>query len=91
MTGPVIDLVRRPDLWELERMGYRAALSVLCRDAVRGSVVADDLLVTAWPATDPSRSAGRDPLSRLGPPRLRPAARRPARAAVEPARRLGAR
>ena len=39
---------------ELERIGYRAALSVRCVDAVRGTVVADDMVATAWPADDPA-------------------------------------
>ena len=39
---------------ELERIGYRAALSVRCLDAVRETVVADDVVATAWPADDPS-------------------------------------
>lgn len=33
---------------ELERTGYRAALSLSCSDAVRGDLVADGLVATAW-------------------------------------------
>jgi hypothetical protein len=52
---------------ELERIGYRAALSVRCVDAVRGTVVAGDLAATAWPAADPAARlvASRSPVSGL--------------------------
>lgn len=52
---------------ELERVGYRAALSVRCLDAVRGTVVADDVVATAWPVADPSARlvATRSPVSGL--------------------------
>jgi hypothetical protein len=52
---------------ELERIGYRAALSVRCVDAVRGTVIADDIVATAWPAADPATRlvASRSPVSGL--------------------------
>jgi hypothetical protein len=52
---------------ELERIGYRAALSVRCVDAVRGTVVADNMVATAWPAADPAAHllASRSPASGL--------------------------
>jgi hypothetical protein len=52
---------------ELERIGYRAALSVRCVDAVRGTVVADNMVATAWPAADPAARlvASRSPVSGL--------------------------
>lgn len=72
-----LDLDRRPDLAELERTGYRAALSVVCRDAVRGSVVADGLEITAWRAADPAGrlTATRSPLSGIQGFGMLPAAR----------------
>lgn len=52
---------------ELERIGYRAALSVRCVDAVRGTVVADYIVATAWSAADPATrlAASRSPVSGL--------------------------
>jgi hypothetical protein len=52
---------------ELERIGYRAALSVRCLDAVSGTVVADDLVATAWPADVPAARlvASHSPISGL--------------------------
>jgi hypothetical protein len=39
---------------ELERIGYRAALSLSCIDAVRGTVVADGLVATTWRTANPA-------------------------------------
>jgi hypothetical protein len=51
----------------LEITGYRAPLVVSCTDSATGAAVGDVLLVTAWPAGDPSdvRSARRSPVSAL--------------------------
>lgn len=72
-----LDLERQPGLAELERTGYRAALSVVCRDAVRGTVVADGLEVTAWRAAAPAArlTATRSPVSGIQGFGLLPAAR----------------
>jgi hypothetical protein len=51
---------------ELERSGYRAALSISCADAVRGTMVADGLAATAWrPGDDVRLAASRSPVSGL--------------------------
>jgi len=52
----------------LERVGYRAVLSLDCRDAIRpppaapgGQVLGaavNDLAAWAWPETEPDRSSG---------------------------------
>lgn len=52
---------------ELERLGYRAALSLRCADAVRRTVVAEGLAAYAWREGDPNRRlpASRSPVSGL--------------------------
>lgn len=52
---------------ELERVGFRGALGVRCRDAVSRAPVADGLVATVWSAADPTlrRAATRSPLSGL--------------------------
>ena len=61
----------------MERTGYRGALSLICLDAVRGTVVADDLLVTGWRAIAPADrlTATRSPHSGIQGFGLLPAAR----------------
>lgn len=51
---------------QLERSGFRAALSLSCRDATRGNPVADGLVATAWrPGEDVRLTASRSPVSAL--------------------------
>lgn len=49
----------------LERTTYRAPLAVICQDGVTEAVVSGDLIATAWPREDPTRSypARRSPIS----------------------------
>jgi hypothetical protein len=72
----LLELDQQPGLDEVERTGYRAALSVVCLDAVRGTVVADDVVVSAWRATAPTErlSATRSPQSGIQGFGLLPAA-----------------
>lgn len=52
---------------ELERVGFRGALAVRCRDAANGAPVSDGLVATVWNAANPTvrRSAARSRLSGL--------------------------
>jgi hypothetical protein len=50
---------------ELERLGYRAPLALVCQDGVTGAAITDGLVATAWRAGDTSRTftATRSPFS----------------------------
>lgn len=60
-----IDASHNGTIRELERLGYRAPLALICEDGITGAAVTDGLVATTWPANDTTRifTATRSPLS----------------------------